>query len=197
MKKGTTTIIIIVIIAVIAIWAVSSYNSLVKEEENVRTQWSNVEAEYQRRMDLIPNLVNTVKGYATHEQETFVQTTMARAQATKPSEAADGLTAENLQAYDQAQGQVYNAMRQLLLVREAYPELQANENFLQLQNQLEGTENRIKVARRDYNTAAQVYNTMRRRAPRNIIAGIFGFSEKPLFQASEGADVAPRVEFAK
>ncbi len=171
------------------------YNALVTQEEAVTTAWSNVETQYQRRADLIPNLVSTVKGYAAHEQETFDAVTQARAAATQMTVNADQLTPEAIAQYNAAQGQVGAALGRLMMIQEAYPELKANQNFLELQAQLEGTENRINQARRDFNLAAQTYNTSRRRFPRNIIAGLFGFDAKPYFDAAEGADVAPTVEF--
>lgn len=193
MKKGW--IVIVVLLLLLLLPTCSSYNSLVTKQETVNTAWSNVETQYQRRADLIPNLVSTVKGYATHEQETFDQVTQARAAATQMTVSADQLTPEAMARYNQAQGQVGAALGRLLMIQENYPELKANQNFLELQAQLEGTENRINQARRDFNAAAQDYNTSRRRFPRNIIAGLFGFDEKPYFDAAEGADVAPTVQF--
>lgn len=193
MKKGW--IVIVVIVLVLLIPACSSYNSLVTKQETVTTAWSQVETQYQRRADLIPNLVSTVKGYATHEQETFDQVTQARAAATQMTVSADQLTPEAIARYNQAQGQVGAALGRLMMIQENYPELKANQNFLELQSQLEGTENRINQARRDFNTAAQDYNTSRRRFPRNIVANLFGFDAKPYFDAAEGAEVAPTVQF--
>ncbi len=193
MKKSW--IIIVVILLVVLIPACSSYNSLVSKQEAVNTAWSNVENQYQRRADLIPNLVSTVKGYATHEQQTLDQVTEARAKATQMTVSADQLTPESIAQYNEAQGQVGAALGRLLMITENYPDLKANQNFLELQSQLEGTENRINQARRDFNTAAQDYNTSIRRFPRNIIAGLFGFSAKPYFDAAEGTDVAPTVQF--
>ncbi len=193
MKK--TWIIVLVIVVALALLAIPSYNGLVTKQEAVNTAWSNVETQYQRRADLIPNLVNTVKGYATHEQETLTAVTDARARATQMTVDADNLTPEALAEYNRAQGEVGSAIGRLLMVAENYPELKANQNFLELQSQLEGTENRISVARRDFNTTAQDYNTTTRRFPRNIIASLFGFDQKPYFDAAEGADVAPVVQF--
>lgn len=186
--------IIFLLIAVVALPG-CGYNALVTKQEAVTAAWSNVETQYQRRADLIPNLVSTVKGYATHEQQTLEQVMQARASATRMTVSADQLTPEAIAEYNAAQGQVGAALGRLLAVSENYPELKANQNFLELQSQLEGTENRITQARRDFNAAAQDYNTSRRRFPRNIIAGIFGFKEKPYFDAAPGAEVAPTVQF--
>lgn len=193
MKK--TWIIIIAVIAVIAIYGVSSYNSMVSQEEAVGTAWSNVENQYQRRADLIPNLVNTVKGYAAHEKETFDAVVSARAKATQTTVSIDDLTPEKMEAYQRAQGEVGSALSRLLAVTENYPELKANENFQTLQAQLEGTENRISVERRNFNDVARAYNTSIRRFPKNIFAGMFGFKKRPYFEAQEGAEKAPEVKF--
>ena len=193
MKK--TWIIIIAVIAVIAIYGVSSYNSMVSQEEAVGTAWSNVENQYQRRADLIPNLVNTVKGYAAHEKETFDAVVSARAKATQTTVSIDDLTPEKIEAYQRAQGEVGSALSRLLAVTENYPELKANENFQTLQAQLEGTENRISVERRNFNDVARAYNTSIRRFPKNIFAGMFGFEKRPYFEAQEGAEKAPEVKF--
>ena len=168
MKK--TWIIVIAVIAVIAIYFTSTYNSMVAQEEAVSTAWSNVENQYQRRSDLIPNLVNTVKGYAAHEKETFDAVVSARAKATQTTVSIDDLTPEKMQAYQRAQGEVGSALSRLLAVTENYPELKANENFKELQAQLEGTENRISVERRKFNETARGYNTAIRKFPRNIVA---------------------------
>lgn len=157
--------------------------------------WSEVENQYQRRMDLIPNLVSTVKGYASHEQATLTDVIEARAKATSVTIDASNMTAEQLAKYQKAQGDVTNALSRLMMVTEAYPTLQANENFLELQAQLEGTENRIAVARRNFNTSAQQYNRTIRSLPTLIYAGWFGFTPKPYFQADEAAKTAPKVEF--
>lgn len=193
MKK--TWIIIIAVIAVIAIYGVSSYNSMVSQEEAVGTAWSNVENQYQRRADLIPNLVNTVKGYAAHEKKTFDAVVSARAKATQTTVSIDDLTPEKMEAYQRAQGEVGSALSRLLAVTENYPELKANENFQTLQAQLEGTENRISVERRNFNDVARAYNTSIRRFPKNIFAGMFGFEKRPYFEAQEGAEKAPEVKF--
>ena len=193
MKKST--IIILAIIAVVAIWSISAYNSLVNMEEGVNNKWSNVETQYQRRADLIPNLVNTVKGYATHESETLQAVIEARSKATQITVNAKDLTPERLAEYQKAQGAVTNALGQLLALTESYPDLKANQNFLELQAQLEGTENRINVARKDFNDTARQYNTKVRQFPQSIIAGIFGFERRPYFEAQEGTDKAPTVQF--
>ena len=193
MKK--TWIIVIAVVAVLVIYCVSSYNSLVTQEETVGTAWSNVENQYQRRSDLIPNLVNTVKGYAAHEKETFDAVVSARAKATQTTVSIDDLTPEKMAAYQRAQGEIGSALSRLLAVTENYPELKANENFQTLQAQLEGTENRISVERRKFNEVAKAYNTSIRRFPRNILAGMFGFEKRPYFEAQEGAEKAPEVKF--
>ncbi len=193
MKK--TWIIVIVVLVVLIGYGVSSYNSMVTQEEKVGTAWSNVENQYQRRSDLIPNLVNTVKGYAAHEKETFDAVVSARAKATQMSIDIDDLTPEKLAAYQRAQGEIGSALGRLLAVTENYPDLKANENFKELQAQLEGTENRISVERRKFNETAREYNTAIRRFPKNIFAGIFGFEKRPYFEAEEGAAQAPEVKF--
>ena len=196
MKKGCSGLGVLIVIAIaLILWGVSIYNGLVKEQENVEKAWGNVENVYQRRADLIPNLVETVKGYAKHEQETLEGVIEARANATKVTIDPTNMTPEDLQKYQAAQGDVTNALSKLIAVAEAYPDLKANQNFLELQSQLEGTENRITVERNKFNEAAQTYNTKRRTFPTNIIAGIFNFGEKPYFKAQEGADVAPKVDF--
>ena len=196
MKKSTLiAIIVLALIAIIALWGVKSYNQFVTAEENVETAWSQVENQYQRRSDLIPNLVNTVKGYAAHEQTTLEQVIAARAQATAIKLDAAQMTADQIQAFNDAQGQLSMALGRLMAVSEAYPDLKANQNFLELQAQLEGTENRITVARNTFNEQAKAYNVLVRRFPKNIIAQMFGFEKKPYFEAEEGAEKAPTVEF--
>lgn len=193
MKKSG--IIILAIIAVLVIWGITSYNGLVSSQENVEKEWANVETQYQRRADLIPNLVNTVKGYATHEQQTLNQVVEARSKALQVKLDINDLTEENLKKFQQAQGELSSALSRLIAISESYPDLKANQNFLDLQKQLEGTENRIAVARRNFNEAAQQYNRKIRSFPTNILAGMFGFSRKAYFQAAEGADKAPEVQF--
>lgn len=193
MKKSTIGL--IVALAAIAMWAISAYNGMVKLEETVSTSWSNVENQYQRRADLIPNLVNTVKGYASHEKETLEAVVAARSKATQMTVDADNLTPEKLQEFQKAQGEVGAALSRLLAITEAYPELKANQNFLELQAQLEGTENRISVERKNFNETARTFNTSIRTFPRSLLAGIFGFEKRPYFEAEEGANKAPDVQF--
>jgi LemA protein len=196
MKKGTVILITVVaLVAIIALWAMSAYNKLVVADESVTTEWANVESQYQRRADLIPNLVSTVKGYAAHEQETLDAVVSARAKATQMTVDAKDLTPEKLQEYQAAQGEVGAALGRLLMITENYPDLKANQNFMALQEQLEGTENRIQVARQKFNLTAKTYNTSIRRFPTNILAGMFGFESKAYFEAEAGADKAPKVEF--
>lgn len=195
MKKNKGLIITIVVIALVAIWGISSYNGLVSMDENVSNQWANVETQYQRRSDLIPNLVNTVKGYAKHESETLESVMAARSQATQVKIDPSNCTPQQLATYQKAQGDVTTALGKLLAITENYPDLKANQNFLELQSQLEGTENRINVARKDFNDTAKKYNTSLRRFPRNIIASMFGFEKRNYFEAEAGAEKAPKVEF--
>ena len=195
MKKNKGLIITIVVIALVAIWGISSYNGLVSMDENVSNSWANVEIQYQRRSDLIPNLVNTVKGYAKHESETLESVMAARSQATQVKIDPSNCTPQQLAAYQKAQGDVTTALGKLLAITENYPDLKANQNFLELQSQLEGTENRINVARKDFNDTAKKYNTSLRRFPRNIIASMFGFEKRNYFEAEAGAEKAPKVEF--
>ncbi|MDR1865537.1 MAG: LemA family protein [Bacteroidales bacterium] len=193
MKRGT--VIFLVVAALILLWGVTAYNSLISGDENVGKLWANVESQYQRRADLIPNLVATVKGYAAHERETLEGVVAARARATQVTVDASSLTPEKLQEYQAAQGELSSALGRLLMVTENYPDLKANQNFLELQAQLEGTENRIQVERSRYNDAAGNFNAAIRRFPKNIIAGIASLERKPYFEASEGAEKAPKVEF--
>jgi LemA protein len=193
MKKST--IIILVVIAVVAVWGITGYNGLVKADEAVSTAWSNVENQYQRRADLVPNLVNTVKGYAAHEKETLDAVVAARARATQVTVDSENLTPEMLQEYQKSQNEVGAALGRLLAIAEAYPDLKANTNFLELQAQLEGTENRISVERRNFNEAAKSYNTSIRTFPRNVLAGMFGFEKRPYFEAQVGAENVPVVQF--
>lgn len=194
MKKNTT-LIIVAVIAVLAIMCIGKYNSLVKAQEGVTAQWAQVENAYQRRADLIPNLVNTVKGYAKHEESTLTAVVEARAKATSVTVDPANLTEESLASFQAAQNELGGALGRLLAVHEAYPELKADKLFLDLQAQLEGTENRIKVARDEYNKVAQAYNTSIRVFPANIIASIFGFEAKAYFKADEAAQTAPVVSF--
>lgn len=193
MKKSIW--IIIAVIVILVIWCISSYNGLISLEENVNNQWANVETQYQRRADLIPNLVNTVKGYATHESETLEAVVAARSKATQITVDADNLTPQKLAEYQKAQGAVSSALGKLLAIQESYPDLKANENFKELQAQLEGTENRINVARTNFNNAAKSYNVTIRRFPNSMFAGMFGFDKRSYFEAAEGASQAPQVQF--
>lgn len=195
MKKNKGLIITIVVIVLVALWGILSYNKLVGMDENVSNQWANVETQYQRRSDLIPNLVNTVKGYAKHESQTLEAVMAARSQATQVKIDPSNCTPQQLAAYQKAQGDVTTALGKLLAITENYPDLKANQNFLELQSQLEGTENRINVARKDFNDSAKEYNTSLRRFPRNIIASMFGFEKRNYFEAEAGAEKAPKVEF--
>lgn len=185
------------IVALVACVSLNScgYNTMTEKEEAVNKAWSNVENQYQRRSDLIPNLVNTVKGYAQHEQNTLTAVLEARSKATQITVNADDLTPEKLKEYQQAQGQVTSALGKLLAITEAYPDLKANENFKELQAQLEGTENRISVERRNFNEVVGDYNTYIRKFPQNIVAGIFGFEKRAYFEAEAGSEKAPKVEF--
>ncbi|HEX2976013.1 MAG TPA: LemA family protein [Bacteroidales bacterium] len=200
MKKGCLISIIIVaflalIVLLLVSWGTKSYNRMVTMQESVTSQWGNVETQYQRRNDLIPNFVNTVKGAANFEQTTLTQVIEARAKATQVTVDPKNLTPESLQQFQQAQGQVSSALARLMVVVEKYPELKATQNFRDLQVELEGTENRISVERRKFNEVALSYNTYIRRFPQNFLAGMFGFQAKPYFEAQEGAEKAPEVKF--
>lgn len=186
---------IIALLIIIGGFLASGYNNLVGKQEHVSTAWSQVENQYQRRLDLIPNLVETVKGYASHERETLEGVVNARANATKASIDPSKMTPEQLANYSNTQDQLSQALGRLMVVVERYPELKADENFRQLQAQLEGTENRIAVARKDFNESAKEYNTYRRKFPSNIVAGLFGFDARPYFEAAPEAAQAPKVEF--
>lgn len=189
------TIIIVAVLAVVVLWGISVYNSMVGEEEKATTAWAGVQSAYQRRADLIPNLVNVVKGYASHEKETLEGVVNARAKATSVNIDVDDLTPEKLQQFQQAQGELSQALGRLIAVSEAYPDLKANENFLDLQKQLEGTENRINEARNTFNTAVQNYNVKIRKFPNTLLAGIFGFDKMAKFEADAAAQKAPEVQF--
>lgn len=190
----TLAVIVILFISVFS-WVKGTYNTMVTQDENVKTAWSQVENQYQRRSDLIPNLVNTVKGYATHERETLEGVVSARAEATKTTINPSNLTEESMKKFQAAQGELSNALSRLMVVLERYPDLKANQNFSELQAQLEGTENRISVERKRFNEVAQAYNTYVRSFPTNILAGMFGFQPKAYFTAESGAEKAPKVEF--
>ena len=196
MKKGLKTIIIIAVIAVVIyLWFKSGYNAMVEKQETVQAQWAQVENVYQRRADLIPNLVATVKGYAEHEQGTLTAVIEARAKATGVTIDPTNITPEQLEQFQAAQDQLSGALSRLLVSVEAYPELKANENFLALQSQLEGTENRIAVERQKFNDTAKDYNQYIRKFTRNIIASLFDFEKVGYFKAQAGAETAPKVEF--
>ena len=198
MTKNKTPFVIIGIVALVILiggWLMKGYNGMVNEDENVNLQWAEVENQYQRCLDLIPNLVNVVKGYASHEKETLESVIEARAKATQTTIDPSNMTEEQLANFQKAQDGLSGALNRLMVVVAKYPELKANENFLQLQAQLEGTENRITVARKSYNDAATIYNKLVRRFPNNMLAGIFGFSVRPQFKAQEGAESAPTVQF--
>lgn len=195
MKLSKSTIGIIVAVVVIGLWATSAYNSMVGVQEDATTALANVQSAYQRRADLIPNLVETVKGYAAHEQGTFEAVVNARAKATQITLDPENLTPEKLQEFQKAQGELGSALGRLIAVSEAYPDLKANENFKDLQVQLEGTENRINEARNKFNSAVQNYNVEIRSFPKNLLAGIFGFSKMDKFEADADAQKAPKVSF--
>lgn len=196
MKKGTITLLVIgVLILIMVGGTLTTYNGLIAKDEAVATAWGNIQSQYQRRADLIPNLVSTVKGYAKHESETLENVMAARAKATQITVNADNLTPEKLKQYQAAQGELSQALGRLMAVSENYPNLKANENFSELQAQLEGTENRINESRQIYNSAVQTYNVSVRRFPANIVAGMFGFDKKNQFEAEAGAEKAPNVEF--
>jgi len=196
MKTSRIILIVISVVLVLFIFrGCRGYNNLVTLREQVNRDWSNVENVYQRRADLIPNLVNTVKGYAAHEQETFTKVTEARSKATSVTIDAANMTEEDLKRFQAAQGEISSALSRLLAVAENYPELKANQNFLELQAQLEGTENRIAVERRKFNETATTYNTAIKTFPSVIFAGWFGFKERPYFEAQTGSEVAPTVQF--
>lgn len=196
MKKGTITLLVIgVLILIMVGGTLTTYNGLIAKDEAVATAWGNIQSQYQRRADLIPNLVSTVKGYAKHESETLENVMAARAKATQVTINSDNLTPEKLKQYQAAQGELSQALGRLMAVSENYPNLKANENFSELQAQLEGTENRINESRQIYNSAVQTYNVSVRRFPANIAAGMFGFDKKNQFEAEAGAEKAPKVEF--
>ena len=183
------------IVAIFSLTSCSTYNGMVEKEEAVRSAWANVETQYQRRADLIPNLVSTVKGYAQHEESTLKAVVDARAKATSVNITPDQLNEQSIAEYQKAQSAVTSALGRLIAVSENYPDLKANQNFLELQAQLEGTENRISVARKQFNDTTQLYNTSVRKFPANLVAMIFGFDQKPYFEADASASSAPKVEF--
>ena len=196
MKKGLLTIIIIAAILLGGfIWVKGAYNKMVVADENVQAAWSQVENVYQRRADLVPNLVATVKGYAAHESSTLENVVAARAKATQLTVDPSDLTEEALAQFNQAQGELSSALGRLLLIQENYPDLKASQQFIELQAQLEGTENRISTERMKFNETAKAYNTLIRKFPDNILASAFGFEKKAYFEAQAGAETAPKVEF--
>ena len=200
MKKGCLIWIIIgaflaLVVVGLVSWGTRVYNQMVTLQEGVTSQWGNVETQYQRRADLIPNFVNTVKGAAEFEQETLTRVIEARAKASQVTIDPTNMTAENMQQFQAAQGELSSALSRLLVVVEKYPELKATQNFRDLQVELEGTENRISVERRKFNEVAQSFNTYIKRFPQNFLAGMFGFNAKPYFEAMEGAEKAPQVQF--
>lgn len=196
--KGTRNITLLVILGlvlILGVWGCSGYNGLVKQDESVGKAWNNVNSEYQKRTDLVGNLVNTVKGAAKFEQETLTKLVEARAKATSINLTADQLTPENMAKFQQAQSQMSGALSRLLVVVENYPDLKANQNFLQLQGSLEGIENDVKNSRKTFNDAVNSYNVKVRSFPMNMLSGMFGFHKKEGFKADEGAEKAPKVEF--
>lgn len=194
-KKTISLITIIGIIVISIIWMISKYNGLVKKDEACTQQWSKVESQYQRRLDLIPNLVNTVKGYAEHEQETFTQVIEARNQASQIKIDPNNMSQEAMDKFQQSQQTLKSSLDRLMVVVERYPDLKANQNFLELQSQLEGTENRIAVERQRFADVVNAYNSTIRRFPTNLIAGMFTFERKAYFESEAGAENAPKVEF--
>lgn len=197
MKKGYIVLIVLAIVILgIFFWFKGTYNGMVSMRENVSAQWSNVENQYQRRLDLIPNLVSTVKGYAAHEENTLTDVVNARAKATQMQLNVDQLNEATIKKLNSVQGELSSALSRLMAISESYPDLKANQNFLDLQAQLEGTENRIAVERRKFNEVARSYNAYIQQFPRNILAGMFGFTPKPYFEANAGAENAPKVDFA-
>lgn len=194
-KKTIIRISVLAVVAIVVLWSIVAYNSIVSAEENVESKWGNVQNVYQRRADLIPNLVATVKAYAEHEKSTFEAVTDARSRATQMKVNLDELTSEKLQDFQHTQGELSSAIGRLIAISENYPDLKANQNFLELQAQLEGTENRINVERKNFNEAAQQYNSKIRRFPTSVLAGIFNFNKKAYFEAEAGSEVAPKVQF--
>ena len=193
--RNLTLLIILGLILILGVWGCSGYNSLVKQDENVKKTWNNVQAEYQKRYDLVDNLVNTVKGAANFEQTTLTQVVQARSKASSVQLNADQLTPENMQKFEQAQSELSSSLNRLLVTVERYPELKATQNFLQLQGQLEGIENDVRKSRTNFNESVNVYNRKVRSFPTNIFAGMFGFSKREGFAADKGAEKAPKVQF--
>lgn len=195
MKKWLPFIVIAVVLFGIFRWGVGLNNTMVEKQETARTQWANVESAYQRRSDLIPNLVSTVKGYADHEKETLEGVIEARANATKTTIDPTNVTPEQMAAFQESQNSLSGALSKLMVVVERYPDLKANQNFLELQSQLEGTENRINVERNRFNEVAKDYNIYTRKFPASVVAGFLNFEPMVLFQAAAGSEQAPKVDF--
>lgn len=193
--KNKTLWIVLGVVAVVVVWAIVSYNGLVTKQEKVSEAWANVETVYQRRADLIPNLVATVKGYAAHEEQTLMAVTEARAKSTSLNIDPTTATPEQMAEWTKRQNEVGSAIGRLIAISESYPDLKANQNFMDLQKQLEGTENRISTERREYNQQVRDFNASIRRFPTNLIASMFGFEKMEMFEAQEGAEVAPVVAF--
>lgn len=194
MKKNKTLWIVLAVVVVLVLWLFSGYNGMVEKQESATTELANVQAQYQRRADMMPQLAKIVKAYAKHERETFEEVAKARASVGQVKLDADNLTPEKLKAYTEAQSQLATAFSKLMVVAERYPELKASDNFKSLQVQEEGTENRISEARRKYNEAVQTYNETVRRMPNAIIAGLFGFDKMPKFEAAANAEKAPDLD---
>ena len=194
-KKTITWIVVLGVLAIAIIWGVGRYNAIITAEENVNTAWSQVENQYQRRADLIPNLVETVKGYAAHESETLEGVIAARAKATQVVVDPTNATSEQIAAFQSAQSELSQALGRLMAISESYPDLKANQNFSALQAQLEGTENRITVARNNFNEVARQFNTLIRRFPTNLIANAMNAEKRAYFEATDGAEQAPKVQF--
>ena len=194
-KKTITWVVVLGVLAIAIVWGIGRYNAIITAEEDVNTAWAQVENQYQRRMDLIPNLVETVKGYAAHEGTTLEGVVAARAKATQVVVDPTNATAEQMAAFQAAQGELSQALGRLMAISESYPDLKANENFGALQSQLEGTENRITVARNNFNEVARQFNTLIRRFPTNLIASAMNVEKRPYFEANPGADQAPQVQF--
>lgn len=194
-KKALTWIVVLGVLAIAVVWGIGRYNAIITAEEDVNTAWAQVENQYQRRADLIPNLVETVKGYAAHESETLEGVIAARAKATQVVVDPTNATADQMAAFQAAQGELSQALGRLMAISESYPDLKASANFSALQAQLEGTENRITVARNNFNEVARQFNTLIRRFPTNLIASAMDVEKRPYFEANPGADQAPQVQF--
>ena len=193
--KNSTAIVLIILALILFFGGCNVYNGLVEKDQNVENTWAKVQSAYQRRADLIPNLVNTVKGYADFEKSTLTDVVNARAKATSVNIDAGNMNPEALKQFQEAQGGLTSALSRLLVTVEKYPDLKANQNFLELQSQLEGTENRIKVARDEFNESVKSFNVKVKKFPTNLFAGIFGFKSRPFFEADAGAEKAPEVKF--